>query len=83
LVEDLLPMVPYYPPEGTYLAWFDLGRYGLESPAEFFLEEAKVAMTPGEPFGTGAGSFARFNFATSPDLIIEMVERMASAVRSR
>lgn len=83
LVEDLLPMVPYYPPEGTYLAWFDLGRYGLESPAEFFLEEAKVAMTSGEPFGTGAESFARFNFATSPDLIIEMVERMASAVRSR
>jgi len=57
-----------------------MSRYGLESPAEFFLREAGVAMTAGGQFGTGAGSFARFNFATDEDLIVEMVERMSDAL---
>jgi len=83
LVEEMLPGVTYYPPEGTYLAWLDMSRYGLESPAEFFLERARVAMTAGGPFGTGADQFVRFNFATSPDLVIEMVERMAAALADR
>lgn len=80
LIAELLPEVTYYPPEGTYLAWLDMSGYGLESPAEFFLRKAGVAMTAGGQFGTGAGSFARFNFATEEDLIVEMVERMSDAL---
>lgn len=83
LVEKHLPEVAYHPPEGTYLAWLDMSPYGIESPAEFFLREAGVAMTAGGPFGTGAESFARFNFATDEDLIIEMIERMSDALASR
>lgn len=83
LIEEKLPRVPFHPPEGTYLAWLDMSGYGLDSPVTFFIREAKVAMTAGGPFGTGAGHFARFNFATSPNLVIEMVERMAAAVAGR
>ncbi|HXV70547.1 MAG TPA: aminotransferase class I/II-fold pyridoxal phosphate-dependent enzyme [Acidimicrobiia bacterium] len=80
LVEEHLPEMLYHPPEGTYLAWFDMVGYGLDSPAEFFLDEAAVAMTPGAPFGTGADSFVRFNFATDETLVVEMLERIARSV---
>lgn len=83
LVDQHLPLVPYHPPEGTYLSWLDIGPYGLDDPASFFLDEARVALTGGGPFGTGVGSFVRFNFATSEDLIVAMVERMASALADR
>lgn len=83
LIEQKLPEMLFYPPEGTYLAWLDMSGYGLRSPAEFFLNEAKVAMTGGGPFGTGAERFTRFNFATGEDLIVEMVQRMAAALADR
>lgn len=83
LIAEHLSLVPYFPPEGTYLAWLDMSPYGLSDPASFFLTEAKVAMTGGGPFGTGAESFARFNFATAEELLVEMVERMAGALAAR
>lgn len=83
LVEEHLALVPYHPPEATYLAWLDMSPYDLEAPADFFLSKARVATTGGGPFGTGTESFVRFNFATSEDLVVEMVERMAAALAHR
>lgn len=80
LIAEHLPKAQYHPPEGTYLAWLDLGAYGLENPTRFCLEEARVALTDGGPFGSQAGSCVRFNFATDPELITEMVRRMAVAL---
>lgn len=82
LMRRHLPEVVYHEPEGTYLAWLDLGAYEIADPAGFLLEEARVATTGGEPFGTGASRFVRFNFATDDALIEEMVERMARALRA-
>lgn len=78
-ISEKLPDVTANPPEGTYLAWLDMSGYGIEDPADFLRKEAKVALTGGRRFGTGAGQFARFNFATEPDLITEMVDRMGRA----
>ena len=75
-----LPGVGFVPPEGTYLAWLDFRRYGLDDPAAFLLEHARVALTGGGPFGAGGGGFARLNFATYPGIITEMVERIARAL---
>lgn len=80
LVAEHLPRARYHPPEGTYLAWLDLSAYGLENPARFCLEEARVALSGGGPFGTQTGSWIRFNFATDPELIMAMVQRMAAAL---
>jgi cysteine-S-conjugate beta-lyase len=84
LVGDLLgrhlPEVGYSPSEGTYLAWLDFRRYGLDDPAAYLLEHARVALTGGGPFGAGGGGFARLNFATSPGIITEIVERIGSAL---
>jgi cystathionine beta-lyase len=67
-------------PQGTYLAWIDLTAYEIDDPADYLLDQARVALTGGLPFGTGVSGFARFNFATEPDLIVEMVDRMAAAL---
>jgi cystathionine beta-lyase len=77
LIAAHLPGVRYHAPEGTYLAWLDMSAYGLGDPTAHCLEEARVAFTGGGPFGTGADQFVRFNFACDPDLITEMVERIA------
>jgi cystathionine beta-lyase len=82
LLADHLPGVGYRVPEGTYLAWLDLRSLGLgDDPAAFFREHAKVALSAGPGFGTGGAGHARLNFATSPAVLTEAVERMARAVR--
>lgn len=80
LVATRLPLARYHPAEGTYLAWLDMAGYGLGDPTAFCLEEARVAVTGGGPFGTGADQFVRFNFACDPELVTEMVERIATAL---
>ncbi len=78
-----LPEVRYSRPEGTYLAWLDCRELGLpHEPYEFFLEEARVALSRGASFGQGGEGCVRLNFATSKSLLTEALERMAKAVRA-
>ncbi|RAG84546.1 pyridoxal phosphate-dependent aminotransferase [Streptacidiphilus pinicola] len=81
LLAEYLPAVRYRPGEGTYLAWLDCRATDLgEDPAAVFLERGRVALTGGLPFGTGGAGHARFNLATSPELITEAVHRMAASL---
>lgn len=75
-----IPLASFAPPRGTYLAWIDMGPYQLGDPKAFLLEDARVAVYAGGPFGGGADQFIRFNFAISPDLVGEMMERIGKAV---
>jgi len=71
------------PAEATYLAWIDFSKLHLPGPAgTFFLEKAKVALSPGENFGPLFPHCARLNFATSPAILEKIVGRMVDAVRS-
>lgn len=83
LVAEHLPDVGYMPPQATYLAWLDFSRTDIDRPAEFFLESAKVALTDGEPFRGDSSEHARLNFATTPEILTEVVERMGSALSGR
>ncbi len=83
LLAERLPEVGYHVPEGTYLAWLDCAALGLEDPGGFFLEAARVALSPGADFGTGGSSAVRLNFATSPSILTEALERMAGALARR
>lgn len=80
---DRLPAIRYVPPEGTYLAWLDCAALGLESPQAFFLEQAKVAFNDGGQFGAAGQQCVRCNFATSRQVVEQIVERMAGALRTR
>lgn len=83
LVATHVPDAVVYPPEGTYLAWMDLSSYGLDVPTEHILDKGRVALTGGAPFRGDSSQFARLNFATEPEILIEMMERVGTAVRRR
>ena len=81
LLSEHLPQVRYRPPEATYLAWLDCRDLDLgEDPAETFLSRGKVALNSGLDFGVEGAGHVRLNFATSPEMLTMIVERMASAV---
>lgn len=82
LLTEHLPGVTWRPGEATYLAWLDCRALGLgEDPAAYFLEQARVGLTSGLPFGAGEGH-ARLNFAASPALLEQAVTRMAGSLKN-
>ncbi len=69
-------------PDGAFYAW--CGIRGLGQPADAlaarWLEEALVAVVPGEGFG--APNYVRFSFATSLDAIDDGMRRLAAWVKT-
>ena len=78
------PDVGHFPPEATYLAWLDMRALELQpAPQPFLLEHARVALSDGKAFGHEGEGFVRLNFATSPLLLEEILERMRMALSDR
>lgn len=80
LVATHLPHARYTPPEATYLAWVDLAGYEITDPGAFLLDEAKVALTSGKPFGSGADNWVRINFGTDAEIVEELMRRIGTAL---
>jgi cysteine-S-conjugate beta-lyase len=81
LLGERLPEIGYRPPSAGYLAWLDLSELGLgPDPAPILLERGRVALSSGPRFGIGGEGRARLNIGTSPQLVHEAVERIATAV---
>jgi cysteine-S-conjugate beta-lyase len=83
LIAAKVPGVRYRAPEGTYLAWLDCTELGVDDPAAFFLEEAKVALNDGPSFGVGFDQYVRLNFGTSRFMLEKIVAAMGRAARTR
>lgn len=85
LLEDLLaahlPGARYRIPDAGYLAWIDLTalEWG-DNPAKRILKDAKVALHFGPAFGAEGAGHVRLNFGTSPEILTEAIERIASLV---
>ncbi len=83
-VREWLPGVRMTVPEATYLAWLDFGAFNLEpSPYQFFLKEAKVALSAGTQFGRGGEGFVRLNFGCPRATLSEALDRMQAALAAR
>ncbi|MEV8631156.1 aminotransferase class I/II-fold pyridoxal phosphate-dependent enzyme [Streptosporangium sp. NPDC051023] len=81
VAERLPEGIGYRLPEATYLAWLDCRALGLgEDPSAFFLDRAKVMLFRGSEFGPEGRGFARLNFATSPAVLDELLDRIRAAV---
>lgn len=81
LVEEKLPKARTHMPHCSYLAWIDFSAYDLgDDPAGYLVENAKVAFVPGVRFGEAFSGYIRFNFATSPEIIEEAINRVAKAL---
>ena len=77
--------IRYLSTEATYLAWLDcrelLNERGIEvSPYEFFLNNGRVALSEGLRFGEPGRGFVRLNFATSQNILEEILARMDAAL---
>lgn len=79
---NAIPGVTCALPEGAFYALPDIRGTGMSSTrcAEFLLEEAGVAVTPGNAFGAAGEGHVRLSFATSDALLTSAVERMARAL---
>ena len=78
LISARVPSIKYEMPHCSYLAWMDLSALNLgEDPGAVLIEKAKVAFNSGHIYGALGKSHVRFNFATSPVIITEAIERIA------
>ena len=76
-----LPGVGVQVPEATYLAWLDLRSFELgDDPSARLRDEAGVALSAGSDFGVHGCGFARLNFATSAEIVDELVDRLVAAL---
>ncbi|HEV2033049.1 MAG TPA: PatB family C-S lyase [Candidatus Dormibacteraeota bacterium] len=70
-------------PEATYLAWLDCRRLDLPmglTPQQHFLEHAKVGLSEGLDFGEPGQGYVRLNFATSAEILEEILDRLSGAL---
>jgi cystathionine beta-lyase len=82
-VRTRLPGISMNVPQSTYLAWLDCSALGLENPQQFFLEKAKVGLSPGLDFGDDSQQFVRLNFGCPRALLEEGIARMERSLRDR
>lgn len=78
---NALPGLKSLPLQSTYLAWVDFSGTGM-SRAEFIKrlrEDAKIATSPGDGFGTGGEFMERFNLATQRARVEEACRRLTKA----
>ena len=82
LIAAKTPGVGYRIPHCSYLAWLDLTSFNLgEDPSAVLIEKGKVAFVPGVRFGAQSSQFVRLNFATSPQILEEAFNRLATVLR--
>ncbi|SCI34961.1 Aspartate aminotransferase [uncultured Clostridium sp.] len=69
-------------PKGAFYIFINIKDLGISSAkfADYLLDEAYIALVPGDVFGTSGEGYIRMSFANSYDNIVEGVERMAKAV---
>lgn len=77
-------------PEGAFYGFINVAglmrEKGITSSADFcarLLNEQKVALTPGQPFGEAYDTYVRFSFAAATDDIKQALERIAEFAISR
>lgn len=80
--KEHLPRVKFVPSQGTYLMWMDCRQLGISDEAlqEFFLEKAKLALSPGAMFGKGGSGFMRMNIGTTQENVLIALEKLKQAL---
>jgi cystathionine beta-lyase len=78
-----VPEVKCMPAEAGYLAWLDLRATSLgDDPAAVLLEKAGIAFNSGPAFGSNCEGFARMNFATTPEILDMIIDRLVNAIKT-
>ena len=80
--KEHLPKVKVIPAQGTYLLWLDCRQLGLSDEAlqQLFLEQAKLALSPGAMFGKGGSGFMRMNIGTRQENVLIALDKLMRAL---
>ncbi len=81
---ERIPAIEVIELQGTYLAWLDCRKLGLDDQElrRFFREKAKVGFDDGYVFGEAGSGFQRMNIACPRTLLEEALSRIEKAVRA-
>jgi cystathionine beta-lyase len=79
-----IPRIKVIKPEGTYLAWLDCRDLKLEHEElkQFMAQKARVGLSDGVFFGETGKGFLRLNFGCPRSMLVEALQRIASAVNT-
>jgi cystathionine beta-lyase len=77
-----LPGIKVIRSQGTYLLWLDCRGLKMSDAKlrEFFVQEARVGMSPGTVFGKQGSGFMRLNIASPRQVIAEALGRIRQAL---
>ncbi|HSH87678.1 MAG TPA: PatB family C-S lyase [Methylophilus sp.] len=80
-----LPDIRIISPQATYLLWLDCRQLQLDDAAlnRFFIEEAKLGLSPGALFGRGGEGFMRMNIGTPKANVLAALSRLQAALAGR
>ena len=69
-------------PKGAFYIFINCKALGMKSAAlaDYLLDNAKIALVPGDVFGPGGEGYLRMSFANSYENIMEGCRRLAEAV---
>jgi len=72
-------------PKGAFYIFLNITGLGMNSvkAADFFLNQAHVALVPGSVFGQNGEGYLRMSFACSMEEIVEACRRMKKAIEQR
>ena len=81
-VKNELPEVTLYKPEGTYQVWLDFSKLNLSDAAlkHLVVNQAKLALTPGDWFEPSHTQFMRMNMASPLSKIKQAFYQLKKAV---
>ncbi len=81
-LQTRIPEITMELPEGTYLAWLDCRKLGLQGVQlkQFIIEKAKLALNDGATFGLGGDGFMRVNTACTRQTLAQAINQLETAV---
>ncbi|WP_299158243.1 PatB family C-S lyase [uncultured Tenacibaculum sp.] len=81
-LQEELPEVILYKPEGTYQVWLDFSKLKLSDRAlkHLVVNQAKLALTPGDWFEGGHTQFMRMNIASPLSTIKQAFQQLKKAI---
>lgn len=83
-ISKRFPKIGFRPPQASFLAWLDCRDLSLlEGPAQFLLEEARIAVSSGEEFGALGARHVRLNFGCRRATLVSALDRLEQALSHR
>lgn len=82
-IQNEIPEIKSYQPEGTYLLWVDCSQLGLskEERINLLQKKGRIVVEPGEKFGPGGEGFIRLNLGCPRSILKEALVRLRDTVK--